>query len=171
MTFYRFRVMNKLNLQGLVKKLNKLDKNIGLESISTGMIIYRKTKKFNIKISEVIVIFDFNCGIFHVNAEFSKLTSDVQKIIMTYLSTSHPYDWYAENKYNVVIGYRKVIASKLYVAWYKESDNFNTGWAHEKELNYDEYIFTESEIEELKSTLPESMKEIVELGKVEVKGD
>lgn len=43
--------------------------------------------------------------------------------------------------------------------------------AKENDLTLDEYIFTESEIEELKSTLPDNMAKIVDLGKVEVKDE
>lgn len=43
--------------------------------------------------------------------------------------------------------------------------------AKEGNLTSDKYIFTESEIEQLKSRLPDNMAKIVDLGKVEVKDD
>lgn len=43
--------------------------------------------------------------------------------------------------------------------------------AKENDLTLDEYIFTESEIEQLKSRLPYNMAKIVDLGKVEVKDE
>lgn len=43
-----------------------------------------------------------------------------------------------------------------------------TDTAGEYELVSDQYQFTESEIEDLKATLPENMAKIVDLGKVEV---
>lgn len=41
----------------------------------------------------------------------------------------------------------------------------------EDDLKTDRYRFTESEIKDLKATLPENMAKIVDLGKVEVKDD
>lgn len=41
----------------------------------------------------------------------------------------------------------------------------------EKDFINDEFIFTESEVEDLKSELPENMAKIVDLGKVEVNNE
>ena len=95
-----------------------------------------------------------------------------QDLIVKYLANHTPEDWFAEKKYNIVIGrdnythrcsaYRKVDKGEYLIR----------SAADEDELKTFEYLqFTESEIEELKSTLPENMAKIVDLGKVEVEDD
>ena len=84
----------------------------------------------------------------------------------------HPYeDWFAEKKYNIIIG--GSVLTTCATAYCKNGqgkvmlDTFTSP----SELKLDDYQFTESEIEELKSTLPTNMAKIVDLGKVEVEDD
>ena len=108
-----------------------------------------------------------------IHQPLGAMHNQVQKDIMDFIYTTDSNHWFDEKdtKYNIIIGkdvrtdddglwksaYQKV--------WYgtKVVDN-----ADETDLTLAEFRFTESEIEELKATLPENMAKIVDLGKVEV---
>lgn len=97
---------------------------------------------------------------------------EAQHAIIDYLTNSNPEDWFAEKKYYIAVGmYDKT--SKI--VYYKNEDELDFKLRvmmdfDEKHLQDDD-IFTESEIEDLKATLPTNMAKIVDLGKVEVKDD
>lgn len=95
-----------------------------------------------------------------------------QEKIMDFIYTTDSNHWFdePEKKYNIIIGENE--RGKLKTAYHKLSNGTYIGDAvEEDDLKTDRYIFTESEIEQLKSTLPENMAKIVDLGKVEVKDE
>ena len=95
---------------------------------------------------------------------------EAQHAIIDYLTNSNPEDWFAEKKYNIVIG--KDMRGHCKSAYYKGTDAVKVlANVYKDDLTLDNFIFTESEIEDLKSKLPENMAKIVDLGKVEVKDD
>lgn len=87
----------------------------------------------------------------------------------------HPYeDWFAEKKYNIIIGEdvnsnNVVHRNTCYEKTPKGVDVNDS--VREEYLTLDRYIFTESEIEDLKSKVSEQSAKIIDLGKVEVKDD
>lgn len=97
--------------------------------------------------------------------------NQVQKEIMDFIYTTDKEHWFdePEKKYNIVIG--KDMSGNFKTVYYKVGNGVDvTDAAGEYELVSDQYQFTESEIEDLKATLPENMAKIIDLGKVEVKG-
>lgn len=98
--------------------------------------------------------------------------NEVQKEIMDFVYNTDKEHWFdePEKKYNIIIGedvgqiWKSAYKKSLFGG--KVSDN-----VYEEDLILDDYIFTESEIEDLKATLPDNMAKIVELGKVEVKDE
>ena len=104
-------------------------------------------------------------------ASIAYQVSEVQHAIIDYLANSNPEDWFAEKKYNIIIG--KDNCSPHYSAYRKmgKGEYIVRSTADEDELKSFEYLqFTESEIEQLKSTLEGNMQKIVDLGKTEVEG-
>lgn len=98
--------------------------------------------------------------------------NEVQKMIIDFIYTTDKEHWFdeQEKKYNIIIGKD---VGQIWKSAYKKSrfgakvsDN-----VYEEDLILDDYQFTESEIKELKSGLPENMAKIIDLGKVEVKDD
>ena len=107
---------------------------------------------------------------------FCMLHHEVQKYIMDFAYTTTPKDWFTEKKYNIIIGRdsKKPMYDNQVVTTYRKNglnDFFVNDNTHNSHLSDYDYQFTESEIEELKSTLPTNMAKIVDLGKVEVKDD
>ncbi|MBC6389233.1 hypothetical protein ERK14_06745 [Lactobacillus kunkeei] len=128
------------------------------------------------------LVVEYSIGTKNTVVEFSQLNyrfhEDIaylhpleQNIIVDYLANSNPKDWFPEKKYNIIIG--GSVLTTCATAYCKDGqgkvmlDTFTSP----SELKLDDYQFTESEIEELKSTLPTNMAKIVDLGKVEVKDD
>ena len=100
----------------------------------------------------------------------------VQKDIMDFIYTTDSNHWFdePEKKYNIVIAedVNKNNVVHWKTAYQKKSKGVEINDAvDEKDFINDDFIFTESEIEELKSNLPENMAKIVDLGKVEVKDE
>ncbi len=106
---------------------------------------------------------------------FGLASADVQKTIMDFIYTTDSKHWFdeQEKKYNIVIGKDVGTYGDYVRTAYRKKDKGIEVWDSAKEGNMtsDKYIFTESEIEDLKATLPDNMAKIVELGKVEVKDD
>lgn len=90
-------------------------------------------------------------------------------IIVNFLANSNPDNWFAEKKYNIIIG---IGESENEVAAYGKLDDgiyaINSSLT-KNELKDDLYQFTENEIKKFQSDLPDNLAHIVELGKVEVK--
>lgn len=100
---------------------------------------------------------------------FGLASADVQKDIMDFIYTTDKDHWFdePEKKYNIIIGED---AGHNWQSAYKKcrfGAKVNDA-VREEDLTLDDYQFTESEIEQLKSTLPDNMVKIVDLGKVEV---
>lgn len=116
-----------------------------------------------------------NNGEYKFHSAFLSLPFVYVKDIVEYISSTDEHDWFPlEKKYNIIIGQDDDDdeTEKFFTTYYKQNDAFHTNDStREDKLSYERYIFTESEIEELKSTLPENMQKIVDLGKVEVKDD
>lgn len=100
------------------------------------------------------------------------MRNEVQKEIMDFIYTADKEHWFdePEKKYNIIIGED---IGQIWQSAYKKSrfgakvsDN-----VYEEDLILDDYQFTESEIEDLKATLPANMAKIVDLGKVEIKDE
>lgn len=103
---------------------------------------------------------------------FCMLHHEMQKYIMDFAYSTTSKDWFPEKKYNIVIG--RDSEDPIYSAYKKRGINQYaiSAMAFKGELRtHEEFQFTESEIDELKSTLSENMAKIVDLGKVEVKDD
>lgn len=116
----------------------------------------------------------FEDGHWEILNGFCMLHHEVQKYIMDFAYTTTPKDWFTEKKYNIIIGRdsKKTMYDNQVVTTYRKNglnDFFVNDNTHNSQLSDYDYQFTESEIEELKSTLPTNMAKIVELGKVEVK--
>lgn len=149
-------------IQDLVDNLNlNYDLVCRVEKTDSGCFIEDDTSCF----------IHFENGHWDIHGDFCMLHREVQKYIMDFVYTTNPNDWFAEKKYNIIIG--GSVLTTCATAYCKDGqgkvmlDTFTSP----SELKLDDYQFTESEIEELKSTLPTNMAKIVDLGKVEVKDD
>ncbi|CAI2698260.1 hypothetical protein AKUA2103_PHAGE100200 (plasmid) [Apilactobacillus kunkeei] len=114
----------------------------------------------------------FDNGHWDIISGFCMLHHDVQKEIMDFIYTTDKEHWFdePEKKYNIVIG--KDMRGHCKSAYYKGTDAVKVlANVYKDDLTLDNFIFTESEIEDLKATLPENMAKIIDLGKVEVKDD
>ena len=112
----------------------------------------------------------FENGKWDILSDFCMLHHEVQKLIMDFVYTTNTDDWLLERKYYIAVGMYDSTSKLIY---YKKDNTLDFTLRtmidfDEKHLE-DEDIFTENEIEELKSTLSENMAKIVDLGKVEVK--
>lgn len=98
---------------------------------------------------------------------------EVQKVIMNFLVKSNSDDWFVEKKkYNIIVG--RSNDTRQYLTTYRRfgTEGFTLDNATDSsKLSSSNYQLTENEIEELKSTLPTNLAQIVDLGKVEVKDD
>lgn len=103
---------------------------------------------------------------------FGLASADVQKNIMDFIYTTDKEHWFdeQEKKYNIIIG--EDMSGNFKTVYYKAGNGVDvTDTAGEYELVSDQYQFTESEIEELKSKVSENSAKIIDLGKVEVKDE
>lgn len=112
-----------------------------------------------------------NNGEYKFHSAFLSLPFVYVKDIVEYISSTDEHDWFPpEKKYNIIIGesygYYKDAYRKLDKGMYAV-----IATQEDSELMRPYHLFTESEIEELKSTLQENMAKIVDLGKVEVKDE
>lgn len=165
-------------INDLVDELNRLfdDSEFYIErrdayDVMDGYVIYMKNHVVIDIVSELIEI-DEKDNRWCAGREFGSASEDIQKTIMDFIYTTDSNHWFdePEKKYNIIIGENK--REKLKTAYHKLSNGTYIGDAvEEDDLKTDRYIFTESEIEQLKSTLPENMAKIVDLGKVEVKDE
>ena len=114
----------------------------------------------------------FDNGHWDILSGFCMLHHDVQKEIMDFIYTTDSNHWFdeQEKKYNIIIGED---VGQIYRSAYKKcgfgakvSDN-----VHEENLTLDDYQFTETEIEDLKSKVSERSAKIIDLGKVEIKDE
>lgn len=158
-------------LQDLVDKLNKRS-TLEEHYFTAGS----KTRDYHIGLGQyAIVSFNLRDRTYSFTQYITVADDKDQDLIVKYLANHTPDDWFAEKKYNIIIGqdnddYDET--EKFFTAYYKQHNAFYTNDStREDKLSYERYIFTESEIDELKSTLPENMQKIVDLGKVELKDD
>lgn len=92
-----------------------------------------------------------------------------QEKIMDFIYNTDKEHWFdePEKKYNIVIG--ENVRGKLKTAYHKlRNSAYVCSAVEEDDLKTDRFIFTESEIEDLKSKVSERSAKIVDLGKVEV---
>lgn len=104
------------------------------------------------------------------------MNNQIQKDIMDFIYTTDKIHWFdePEKKYNIVIG--EDVNSDNNVHWKTAYKKFGNGVEIDdsigkEDLTSSEYIFTESEIEDLKSKVSEQSAKIIDLGKVEVKDE
>lgn len=151
-------------VQDLVNRLNEFNNPTGFSISRCLDITFLKASK-----CRVVTFQDF---IYRIENKFIDLKPHEQKVIIEFLANSNPEDWFAEKKYNIIIGQDN--CSPHYSAYRKmgKGEYIVRSTADEDELKSFEYLqFTESEIEQLKLTLPTNMAKIVDLGKVEVKNE
>lgn len=121
-----------------------------------------------------LVDFDKEYKDWIVETKFGLVPAEIQKEIMDFIYTTDKDYWFdePEKKYYIAVGMYDRTSKLIYF----KNDNaldFKLRTMidfDEKHLQEDD-IFTESEIEQLKSTLPDNMAKIVDLGKVEVKDE
>ena len=117
-----------------------------------------------------IILFSLKDRTYSFTSYISWVNDKDQDLIVNYLANHTPDDWFEEKKYNIIIGesygYYKDAYRKLDKGMYAV-----IATQEDSELKRPYHLFTEQEIEELKSTLPENMQKIVDIGKVEVKDD
>lgn len=152
-------------VQDLVNRLNEFNNPTGFSISRCLDITFLKASK-----CRVVTFQDF---IYRIENKFIDLKPHEQKVIIEFLANSNPEDWFAEKKYNIIIAKDIDSLFNRLCVYKKDSKGFifTKDNATKIDLSFNDYQFTESEIEELKSTLPTNMAKIVDLGKVEVKDD
>lgn len=131
------------------------------------------------------LVVEYSIGTKNTVVEFSQLNyrfhEDIaylhpleQNIIVDYLANSNPKDWFPEKKYNIIVG--EDLEPSMHQKWkgaYMKTEYGVKIWhaLPEKDFINDNFIFTESEVEDLKSKVSEQSAKIIDLGKVEVKDD
>lgn len=118
----------------------------------------------------------FDNGNWDILIGFCMLNHEIQKEIMDFVYSTDKEHWFdePEKKYNIIVGRDlEPFAIQEWKAAYMKTAHGVKVWhaSPEKDFINDEFIFTESEVEDLKSELPENMAKIVDLGKVEVKDE
>ena len=157
-------------LQDLVDRLNGIN-HLKPFSIEHYYDKYYLVVEYSMGTKNTVV--EFSQLNYRFHKDISYLDPIEQNIIVDYLANSSINDWFAEKKYNILIAHNYMLDARhnVYMVWSKGEHGFFAGLVQEYELNEEEYLFTESEIDELKSILSNNMAKIVELGKVEVKDD
>ena len=155
-------------LQDLVDELNKR-RPFEDDYFTAGS----KTRDYHIGLGQyAIVSFNLRDRTYSFTQYITVADDKDQDLIVKYLANHTPDDWFAEKKYNIVL--HNLDGEKMVINKYDRHNPFSiecsTG-IDDDELKLDAYIFTESEIEQLKLTQPTNMAKIVDLGKVEVKDD
>lgn len=165
-----------------IKKLNELTKYLNDEMIRSSRDLFTVEQNDNnayIKFDEFNVI-TFRTDDWHIENDFGMLNSEIQKIIIDYANRTSAKDWFIPQKrYNIIVGpsYKEDNVTAYYKTEREEWLNVFAdimcldAFTSATDLTREEYMFTEQDIEELKSTLPENMAQIVELGKVELKNE
>ena len=159
-------------LQDLVDSLNANVNNIGKFYVSKDLeddfYLFCECDRDKSR----IICFDTESGEAYRESGFYILNWEAINLISEYVINHTPDNWFAEKKYNIVL--HNLDGEKIVINKYDRHNPFSiecsTG-IDDDELELDAYIFTESEIEYLKSILPTNMAKIVDLGKVEVKDD
>lgn len=78
-------------------------------------------------------------------------------------------EWFKENKYNIILA-RDYDPKRFYTAYMHWGNTYSTNdEVKPDDLSEEDYVFTQEQIDDLKSHLPENMAKIVDLAKVEVK--
>lgn len=111
----------------------------------------------------------FDNGEWDILSGFCMLHHEVQKEIMDFIYTTDKEHWFdePEKKYNIIIG--EDVGKKWKSAYRKLADDIGVmDTVKPENLTLAKYIFTESEIEDLKSKVSERSAKIIDLGKVEV---
>ena len=111
----------------------------------------------------------FKDGDFNFYEPINLILSAERKLIVKFLANVKKEYWFVERKYNVVLdsGYGKVAVMKKEYGVIPVNDLIS---AKDKEatLRLKEYIFTESELENIKSNMSDNIKEIIDEGKVKI---
>lgn len=114
-----------------------------------------------------IICFDTESGEAYREGGFSLLKWEEIRLISDYVTNHGKNDWFKKKGYNIVIA--KDSDNLASTAYFKDAGEFTVSdMVQDYLLSEDKFVFNESEIEELKSTLPENMRKIVDLGKVKV---
>lgn len=163
-----------------IKELNELTKYLNDETVRSSRDLFTVEQNDNnayIKFDEFNVI-TFRTDDWHIENDFGMLNSEIQKIIIDYANRTSAKDWFIPHtkRYNIIVGpsYKDDCVTAYYKTereeWYNVFHEIMCldAFAEKNSLLSEEYMFTEPEIKELKSTLSENMAQIVELGKVEV---
>lgn len=146
-------------VQDLVHSLNtRYDLNCSYKETDKGIIIEGNSYQLIYFTKKGWDILDGFCRLFYT----------VQKYIMDFAYDTTPNDWFPKKKYNIIIA-NCTDGAKTY--WKKDMNDFITFTTQDDKSKSIDFIFTESEIKKLESTLPVNMAEIIELGKVEVKDE
>lgn len=124
------------------------------------------------------ILFDFakRQPYWSIHAGLGAMHNQVQEDLMDFVYSTDKEHWFdeTERKYNIIVGRDlEPFAIQEWKAAYMKTAHGVKVWhaSPEKDFINDEFIFTESEVEDLKSELPENMAKIVDLGKVEIKDE
>lgn len=160
-------------LNDLVEYLNYNERDVyTLTDLENKVLICREGIMGSILL---MTVYKSNAGFpfeWHISSDFHFEQFSVQEKIMRFVINSNPNHWFdePEKKYNIIIG--KNEREKIKTAYRRLYDGtYIADSVEEDDLKRDRYIFTESEIEDLKATLPDNMAKIIDLGKVEVKDE
>ena len=133
---------------------------------------YLLCKRYMYGIDPILLAFAKKQPYWDIYVDFGAMDNRVQKEIMDFIYTTDSNHWFdeQEKKYNIIIG--EDMSGNFKTVYYKAGNVVDvTDTAGEYELVSDQYQFTESEIEELKSKVSENSAKIIDLGKVEVNDD
>lgn len=120
------------------------------------------------------ILFDFakRQPYWSIHAGLGAMHNQVQKDIMDFVYTTDKEHWFdkPEKKYNIIIG--EDVGTKWKSVYRKLADDIGVlDTVKPEALTLAKYIFTETEIEDLKTKVSERSAKIIDLGKVEVKDD
>lgn len=159
-------------IKDLINNLNLLDNNRTYDcSINNGKYVITAQSNSNtyimLKISRWL-----DTSSWEIGRDLYLIPLEFQSIIIDFLSQTDKRKWFEEDKYNIIIG----TDGNMFLTAYHKSisghPKYSTdSWTNEFKLNEPQYQFTDSEIEDLKDTLSDNMREIVELGKERVNNE
>ena len=165
-------------IKDLVKSLN--DEDVYMETITTP---YNEKKYYLFKKrvgAEDLKLIQFMESLpkWMICSGLSEVSFFLQKDIMDFVYTVDSEHWFdnIEKRYNIILGEQvtKGGFEPSKAAYKKSSDKRYVDISdivEEDDLKLAKYIFTESEVEDLKSKVSEHSAKIIDLGKVEVKDD
>lgn len=133
---------------------------------------YLLCKRYMYGIDPILLAFAKKQPYWDIYVDFGAMDNRVQKEIMDFIYTTDSNHWFdeQEKKYNIIIG--EDVGKKWKAAYRKLDDDIGVWDTVKPEtLTLAKYIFTESEIKELKSKVSEHSAKIIDLGKVEVKDE